>query len=190
MEKYQENVLDSQRDVTKTKHFILLELLAWALILLAIFSCLWRNDCNVLMGLIIIITLFFIIFYHSNFLRFLYDKLSFFLVFRLTLIILKKFLTLNRKLKVNPGTYSKVIIHILVGVILIDLIWMFIMFSYWNDSENEKLYTGKANILHGWVEFLGVLELLIKGAMVFFVFIIYKNFNNEGLKGLLNFKYN
>ena len=153
MEKYQENVLDSQRDVTKTKHFILLELLAWALILLAIFSCLWRNDCNVLMGLIIIITL-------------------------------------NRKLKVNPGTYSKVIIHILVGVILIDLIWMFIMFSYWNDSENEKLYTGKANILHGWVEFLGVLELLIKGAMFFFVFIIYKNFNNEGLKGLLNFKYN
>ena len=153
MEKYQENVLDSQRDVTKTKHFILLELLAWALILLAIFSCLWRNDCNVLMGLIIVITL-------------------------------------NRKLKVNPGTYSKVIIHILVGVILIDLIWMFIMFSYWNDSENEKLYTGKANILHGWVEFLGVLELLIKGAMVFFVFIIYKNFNNEGLKGLLNFKYN
>ena len=153
MEKYQENVLDSQRDVTKTKHFILLELLACALILLAIFSCLWRNDCNVLMGLIIIITL-------------------------------------NRKLKVNPGTYSKVIIHILVGVILIDLIWMFIMFSYWNDSENEKLYTGKANILHGWVEFLGVLELLIKGAMVFFVFIIYKNFNNEGLKGLLNFKYN
>ena len=153
MEKYQENVLDSQRDVTKTKHFILLELLAWALILLAIFSCLWRNDCNVLMGLIIIITL-------------------------------------NRKLKVNPGTYSKVIIHILVGVILIDLIWMFIMFSYWNDSENEKLYTGKANILHGWVEFLGVFELLIKGAMVFFVFIIYKNFNNEGLKGLLNFKYN
>ena len=153
MEKYQENVLDSQRDVTKTKHFILLELLAWALILLAIFSCLWRNDCNVLMGLIIIITL-------------------------------------NRKLKVNPGTYSKVIIHILVGVILIDLIWMFIMFSYWNDSENEKLYTGKANILHGWVEFLGVLELLIKGAMVFFVFIIYKNFNNEGLKGLLNCKYN
>ena len=153
MEKYQENVLDSQRDVTKTKHFILLELLAWALILLAIFSCLWRNDCNVLMGLIIIITL-------------------------------------NRKLKVNPGTYSKVIIHILVGVILIDLIWMFIMFSYWNDSENEKLYTGKANILHGWVEFLGVLELLIKGAMVFFVFIFYKNFNNEGLKGLLNFKYN
>ena len=153
MEKYQENVLDSQRDVTKTKYFILLELLAWALILLAIFSCLWRNDCNVLMGLIIIITL-------------------------------------NRKLKVNPGTYSKVIIHILVGVILIDLIWMFIMFSYWNDSENEKLYTGKANILHGWVEFLGVLELLIKSAMVFFVFIIYKNFNNEGLKGLLNFKYN
>ena len=151
MEKYEEG-LSSQRDVTKTKQFILLELSAWALILLAIFSCLWRNDCNVLMGLIIIITL-------------------------------------NRKLKINPGTYSKVIIHILVGVIIIDLIWMCIMFPYWNDSANEKLYTGKANILHGWVEFLGVLELLIKGVMVFFGFIIYKNYE-ENWKGLLNFKYN
>ena len=152
MEKYEEGVLNSQRDVTRTKQFILLELSAWALVLLAIFSCLWRNDCNVLMGLIIIITL-------------------------------------NRKLKLNPGIYSKIIIHILLGVIIIDLIWMFIMFPYWNNSTNEKLYTGKAIIFHGWVEFLGVLELLIKGVMVFFGFIIYKNYE-ENWKGLLNFKYN
>ena len=152
MEKYEEGVLNSQRDVTKTSQFILIELCAWALILLAIFSCLWRNDCNVLMGLIIIVTL-------------------------------------NRKLKLNPGIYSKVIIHILVGVIIIDLFWMFIMFPYWNNSSNEKLYSGKANILHGWVEFLGVLELLIKGVMIFFSFIIYKNYE-ENWRGLLNFKYN
>ena len=152
MEKYEEGVLNSQRDVTKTSQFILIELSAWALILLAIFSCLWRNDCNVLMGLIIIVTL-------------------------------------NRKLKLNPGIYSKVIIHILVGVIIIDLFWMFIMFPYWNNSSNEKLYSGKANILHGWVEFLGVLELLIKGVMIFFSFVIYKNYE-ENWRGLLNFKYN
>ena len=152
MENNEEGVLNSQRDVTRTKQFIFLELSAWALVLLAIFSCLWRNDCNVLMGLIIIITL-------------------------------------NRKLKLNPGIYSKIIIHILLGVIIIDLFWMFIMFPYWNNSTNEKLYTGKTNILHGWVEFLGVLELLIKGGMVFFGFIIYKSYE-ENWKGLLNFKYN
>ena len=152
MEKFEEG-LNSPRetDVTKTKQFLFLELSTWALILLAIFSCLWRNDCNVLLGLIIIITL-------------------------------------NRKFKINPSMYSKIIIHILVGVILIDLIWIFIMWSYWNDSTNEKLYTGTANVLHGWVEFLGVLELIIKGAMIFFVFNIYKNLENW--KGLLNFKYN
>ena len=154
MEKYEEAVLNSQRDVIRTKQFILLELCAWALILLSIFSCLWRNDCNVLMGLIIIITL-------------------------------------NRKLKINPGIYSKIIIHILVGVIIIDLIWMFIMFPYWNNSTNEKLYTGKANIFHGWVEFLGVLELLIKCVMIIFSFIINKNYEqNWSLYGLLNIKYN
>ncbi len=154
MEKYEEAVLNSQRDVIRTKQFILLELCAWALILLSIFSCLWRNDCNVLMGLIIIITL-------------------------------------NRKLKINPGIYSKIIIHILVGVIIIDLIWMFIMFPYWNNSTNEKLYTGKANIFHGWVEFLGVLELLIKCVMIIFSFIINKNYEqNWSFYGLLNIKYN
>ena len=154
MEKYEEAVLNSQRDVIRTKQFILLELCAWALILLSIFSCLWRNDCNVLMGLIIIITL-------------------------------------NRKLKINPGIYSKIIIHILVGVIIIDLIWMFIMFPYWNNSTNEKLYTGKANIFHGWVEFLGVLELLIKCVMIIFSFIINKNYEqNWSFYGLINIKYN
>ena len=154
MEKYEEAVLNSQRDVIRTKQFILLELCAWALILLSIFSCLWRNDCNVLMGLIIIITL-------------------------------------NRKLKINPGIFSKIIIHILVGVIIIDLIWMFIMFPYWNNSTNEKLYTGKANIFHGWVEFLGVLELLIKCVMIIFSFIINKNYEqNWSFYGLLNIKYN
>ena len=154
MEKYEEAVLNSRRDVIRTKQFILLELCAWALILLSIFSCLWRNDCNVLMGLIIIITL-------------------------------------NRKLKINPGIYSKIIIHILVGVIIIDLIWMFIMFPYWNNSTNEKLYTGKANIFHGWVEFLGVLELLIKCVMIIFSFIINKNYEqNWSFYGLLNIKYN
>ena len=145
-----EKGLNIEKDVTKTKIFDFLELLCWALIILSIFSCLWRNDCNVLMGLIIVITL-------------------------------------NRKFKTNPAFYSRVIIHILIGLILIEIFWMFIMFSYWNNSINEKLYSGTANVLHGWVEFLGVLELLVKLGMIFFAFTIYKNFGDW--KGLLNFKY-
>ena len=151
MEKLEEAVIESQVDVTKSKQFEFLELLSWALIILSIFSCLWRNDCNVLMGLIIVITL-------------------------------------NRKVKINPALYSKIIIHILIALIVIDCIWMCIMFSYWNDSNNEKLYSGTANVLHGWVEFLGVLELLTKFGMIFFAFSIYKNLGNW--KGLLNFRYN
>ena len=61
------------------------------------------------------------------------------------------------------------------------------MFSYWNNSENEKLYSGTANVLHGWVEFLGVLELVTKFGMIFFAFTLYKNFGSW--KGLLNFRY-
>ena len=150
MEKLEEAVINSQVDVTKSRSFEFLELLSWALIILSIFSCLWRNDCNVLMGLIIVITL-------------------------------------NRKLKTNPILYFKIIIHILIALVLIDFIWMCIMFSYWNNSENEKLYSGTANVLHGWVEFLGVLELVTKFGMIFFAFTLYKNFGSW--KGLLNFRY-
>ena len=102
MEKFEEGVLNSQVDFTKSKQFPLVGLLTWVLILLAIFSCLWRNDCNVLIGLLIV-------------------------------------LILNRKFTSNPELYSKIIIHLLIALIIIDCIWMFIMFGYWNDSENEKI---------------------------------------------------
>ena len=150
MEKYEEGVLISQDDVTKSKQFALLELLTWILILLAIFSCLWRNDCNVLIGLIIVFTL-------------------------------------NRKFNLNPGLYSKIVIHLLVALVIIDSIWMFIMFPYWNDSKNEEIYTDSVNSLHGWVEFFGILEIFVKFAMIFIVITFYKNYGP--ISGLFNFRY-
>ena len=150
MEKFEERVLNSQIDIGKNKKFIFVCLLSWVLILLAIFSCLWRNDCNVLIGLLIV-------------------------------------LILNRKFTSNPELYSKIIIHLLIALIIIDCIWMFIMFGYWNDSENEKIYSTTANHLHGWVEFFGILELLVKAGMIFMLFTIYKNFGS--ILGLFNFKY-
>ena len=149
MEKIQEG-LNSPIDVTKFKQFALIGLFTWVLILLSIFSCLWRNDCNVLIGLLIV-------------------------------------LILNRQFSENPGMYSKVIIHLLIGLIIIDTIWMFVMFPYWNNTQNEKIYTGVANHLHGWVEIFGILELLVKCCLIFFLFTIYKNFG--GITGLLNIKY-
>ena len=151
MEKYEEGVLSSQVDATKDKRFAFIGLLAWVLVLLAIFACLWRNDCNVLMGLLMI-------------------------------------LILNRQFNSNPALYSKIIIHLLLVLIIIDLVWMFIMFPYWNDEKNEEIYTGAANALHTWVEIIGVLELLVKGGMLFFLITFYKNLGGS-FKGLLNLKY-
>ena len=151
MEKYEEGVLSSQVDVTKDKRFAFIGLLAWVLVLLAIFACLWRNDCNVLMGLLMI-------------------------------------LILNRQFNSNPALYSKIIIHLLLVLIIIDLLWMFIMFPYWNDEKNEEIYTGTANALHTWVEIIGVLELLVKGGMLFFLITFYTN-SVGSFKGLLNLKY-
>ena len=150
MEKFEEGVLNSQVDFTKSKQFPLVGLLIWVLILLAIFSCLWRNDCNVLIGLLIV-------------------------------------LILNRQFSSNPGLYSKIIIHLLIALIIIDLIWMFIMFPYWNNSQNEELYSSTANALHKWVEIFGVLELLVKGGILFILISFYRKIGS--ITGLFNFKY-
>ena len=150
MEKFEEGVLNSQVDVTKSKPFVLIGLLTWGLILLAIFSCLWRNDCNVLIGLLIV-------------------------------------LILNRQFASNPGMYSKVLIHLLLALVIIDSIWMAVMFPYWNNSKNVKRYSTVENHLHGWVELFGILELLIKCGLIFLLFTIYKNFG--GITGLFNFNY-
>ena len=150
MEKYEEGVLNSQVDVTRTLPFALIGILTWTLVLLAMFSCLWRNDCNVLMGLIIVFTL-------------------------------------NRKFSSNQGFYCKVLIHLLIGLIIIDSIWMFVMFPYWNNYNNEKLYSDTVNALHGWVEFFGILEIFVKAAMIFILVTLYKNFGP--ITGLFNLKY-
>ena len=150
MEKYEEGVMNSQVDVTKTKNFALMGILTWTLVLLAMFSCLWRNDCNVFLGLIIVFTL-------------------------------------NRKFSSNQGFYCKVLIHLLLALIIIDCIWMFVMFPYWNNYNNEKLYSDTANALHGWVEFFGILEIFVKAAMIFILISFYKNFGS--ITGLFNLKY-
>ena len=150
MDENQEKVIDSQVDVTKTKQFAIVGLLTWVLVLLAICSCLWRNDCNVLIGLLIV---FF----------------------------------LNRQFSSNPAQYCKIIIHLLLALVIIDFIWMFIMFPYWNNSKNQELYSGTANALHTWVEFIGVLELLVKCGMIFIFVVFYKSYGR--LTNLLNFNY-
>ena len=150
MEKIEEGVLENRTSVIKTNKFIIIEILTWALILLAIFSCLWRNDCNVLIGLLLIFIL-------------------------------------NRKFILNPTLYSKILIHILIGVLLIDLIWMFMMFPYWNDDKNEIIYSDTVNTFHHWIEFFGILEFLIKIGLIAVIFTIYKT--SGSISGLFNFKY-
>ena len=150
MEKYDMNILNEQKNSINTKKFAIIELLTWILISLAICSCLWRNDCNVLIGLIII-------------------------------------LTLNRKFNNNPAYYCRMLIHILIILIIVDITWMFLLLPYWNDSKNEKLYTSTANTLHNWVTFFSVLELIMKFVIIYFLVQVYKGL--APIKTLLNVKY-
>ena len=149
-EKFNRQV-DREQYITNNNRFIIIQLLIWLLVLLAMFSCLWRNDFNVLLGLMLI-------------------------------------LTLNRKFRENPKFYCKSIIHLLIAFMIFDIIWMIIIFPYWYDSSNEKLYSNLEKSLHGWVTFFSVLELIDKGIIAFLFIPVYNNY--DAFKSLFNFKYN
>ena len=151
MEEKFNNQIDRGQYITNNNRFVIIQLLLWLLVLLAMFSCLCRNDFNVLFGLMLI-------------------------------------LTLNRKFRENPKFYCKCIIHSLTAFIVFDIVWMIIIFPYWNDSLNEKLYSDTENTLHGWVSFFSILELIDKGIIAFLLVPVYKNY--DSFKSLLNFKYN
>ena len=151
MEEKFNSQINREQYITNNNRFIIIQLLIWLLVLLAMFSCLWRNDFNVLFGLVLI-------------------------------------LALNRKFQDNPKFYCKCIIHSLAAFIIFDIIWMIIIFPYWNDSNNDKLYSDKENSLHGWVSFFSILELIDKAVVIFLLIPVYKNY--DIFKSLLNFRYN
>ena len=128
-------------------------ILTWVLIVCAIFSCLIRNDINIVFGLIIIFIL-------------------------------------NRQYQSKKYFYSKILIHIIFFLILTDILWIIITFTFWNNEKNEDYeHWNKLRHIRNFIKLLSYFELFMK---LFIGYLLYMDFKiqSKSFKDLLNFNYN
>jgi hypothetical protein len=90
----------------------------------------------------------------------------------------------------NKKYYSKVFIHLLIGLVLADCFWF--IFIYPGKSYKKSInivYLESLNSMHSFCCFLGIFEILIK--LVLFALIIYdyRSFFPNELSFLLTFDY-
>ncbi len=75
----------------------------------------------------------------------------------------------------NPKFYSKVIIHLMTGLIVIDVFWLIIIMPYWNSSLGEKnKYWESLSGVHSFAIFMAFIEILLKAGVVGIFFLDYK----------------
>jgi len=128
-------------------------ILTWVLIVCAIFSCLIRNDINIVFGLIIIFIL-------------------------------------NRQYQLKKYFYSKILIHIIFFLILTDILWIIITFTFWNNEKNEDYeHWNKLRHIRNFIKFLSYFELFMKLLIGYLLYMDFK-IQSKSFKDLLNFNYN
>ena len=128
---------------------------------MSITSCLGRNDYNVVFSILILMIL-------TNF----YNR--------------------------TPQVTSKVIIQLFTILSIADIIWIIYFSKAWiqlSDEERAKIgnESGIAEFwdslwfIHGFVYFLAFIELIIKGLLLYYLIVDYKE--KYSLKSLFNFSY-
>ena len=128
-------------------------ILTWVLIVCAIFSCLIRNDINIVFGLIIIFIL-------------------------------------NRQYQLKKYFYSKILIHIIFFLILTDILWIIITFTFWNNEKNDDYeHWNKLRHIRNFIKFLSYFELFMKLLIGYLLYMDFK-IQSKSFKDLLNFNYN
>ena len=151
--------MDNLMDLKNTNKYMkynqldALILLNWVLIVCAIFSCLIRNDINIVFGSIIIFIL-------------------------------------NRQYQLKKYFYSKILIHIIFFLILTDILWIIITFTFWNNEKNEDYeHWNKLRHIRNFIKFLSYFELFMKILIGYLLYMDFKN-QTKSFKDLLNFNYN
>lgn len=100
------------------------------------------------------------------------------------LVILNKFYIDNSKL------YSKLLVHLIGALVLVDVLWLIIIVPFWkSETKVKNIYWESLSGIHTFAIFISFLEILNKGAMLF---VILNDFNkrfNGQLTEMLKFNY-
>jgi hypothetical protein len=66
-------------------------------------------------------------------------------------------------------------------LILADTIWLFVMFPHWYHNDDAKSYWNSLSGIHLMAKILAILELVLKGLTVAYLFTDYRQKNNNDI---------
>lgn len=76
----------------------------------------------------------------------------------------------------NPKFYSKIIIHLMAALMVIDVFWLIIIMPYWSSTQGGKnQYWESLSGVHSFAIFLAFIEILLKGGVLAVFFLDYKS---------------
>lgn len=102
----------------------------------------------------------------------------------LILVILNKFYRENSKL------FSKILIHLLICLVLLDVIWLIIIMPHWRSKPKvQNLFWESLSGLHFFTLILAFLELFVKTILAGLIFWEYRATYPNDMSELFNFSY-
>ena len=91
--------------------------------------------------------------------------------------------------KDNPKFFSKIIIHMMAGLLLIDIFWLIIIIPYWNSNQGGKnMYWASLSGVHSFAIFMAFIEIILKGGILGIFFLYYKKHNDVADLMKLNYE--
>ena len=97
---------------------------------------------------------------------------------------------LNRFYLENTKFNSKIIIHILLALILVDLIWLVVIMPYWNSKSTTKnAYWDSLSGVHTFTLILAFIELFLKAGMAALMLYEFRKAYPLNINELFNFNY-
>jgi len=79
--------------------------------------------------------------------------------------------------------FSKIIIHTLTFLVIIDIFWMIFSFSLWSHNINDDIFWINLKGIHSFGKILSFLELGLKILIIVYLILNYKN-KNPGQIGI------
>ena len=90
----------------------------------------------------------------------------------------------------NKKYYSKVLIHLVIGLIFADTIWIIFITPNANYRKSINLkYLESLNSMHSFCFYLGIFEILVKVVILALAAYDYRNFFSSEVSFLFNFDY-
>jgi hypothetical protein len=78
--------------------------------------------------------------------------------------------------------FTKVIIQLVAVLIIADILWMFIQMPLLSHERANNVYWDSLSGIHTLVKILAFLELIVKGLILVYLGIDYKNKNPQELR--------